>query len=353
MNSFTYFLSANSCSGYTSFFDEHIRNMRKIIVLKNITKKAKKSLFESIFKILDMSDISYDTVLRCGSSDETDAVILRDLSTVIADMGLFVEDIPLYADIVDFGEHISLDFDVRKEADIIIKRMNTMKTRMYSHLNDAKLIHDDWEKIYISNMDFDKINNATDALIDDIFAGASSQSLSQSACNLDRFFGTLLPKGNINLIDKLTCDLTKRIFIKGRPGTGKSTLLKKVISIAHQKGYSTETYYCSFDPKSLDMVVIRELSFAIFDSTQPHEIYPERKGDNIFDIYDIAVRSDTDEMYGDELMRIAGGYNQAIKKARECMYTNEFLREKYDEIITDDNTINRSISKVISLASLN
>lgn len=353
MNNFTYYLSANSCSGYTSFFDETIRNMRKIIVVKNITKEAKKSLFEKIFEILDMSDISYDTILKCGSPDETDAVILKEVSTVIADIGLFKKDIPLYADIVDFSEHICLDFDIRRESDIISKRMETIKSRMYSHLNDAKLIHDDWEKIYISNIDFDEINKATDDLIDNIFACESSRLVEKNPCNADRFFGTLLSRGNINFIDKLTCDLDKRIFIKGRPGTGKSTLLKKIISKAHQNGYNTETYYCSFDPKSLDMVVIRELSFAIFDSTQPHEIHPEREGDSIFDIYDIAVKKDTDEVYSDELMRIAGGYNQALKKAKECMYTNEILRGKYDEIITDNNTITKSISKVISLASLN
>ena len=60
-------------------------------------------------------------------------------------------------------------------------------------------------------------------------------------------------------------DLTegfKRYMIKGRPGTGKSTLLKELAKKSETLGYDTEIYHCSFDPQSLDMVLIQSLTFA-------------------------------------------------------------------------------------------
>ena len=77
----------------------------------------------------------------------------------------------------------------------------------------------------------------------------------------------------------------KRIFIKGRPGTGKSTFLKKLSKSLIDNGFDVEEYYCSFDKESLEMVISRELSFAVFDSTSPHEKFPERETEEILDFY--------------------------------------------------------------------
>ena len=34
--------------------------------------------------------------------------------------------------------------------------------------------------------------------------------------------------------------------------------------------FDVEIYHCGFDPHSLDMVIVREVGIAIFDSTSPH-----------------------------------------------------------------------------------
>ena len=43
------------------------------------------------------------------------------------------------------------------------------------------------------------------------------------------------------------------------------------------------------------MVIVRELGFAIFDSTAPHEYFPSREGDEIIDMYALIVTPGTDE----------------------------------------------------------
>ena len=40
-------------------------------------------------------------------------------------------------------------------------------------------------------------------------------------------------------------------------------MLKKLAKVAEEKGFDVEVYHCGFDPNSLDMVIVRELGFAI------------------------------------------------------------------------------------------
>ncbi len=64
-------------------------------------------------------------------------------------------------------------------------------------------------------------------------------------------------------------NITKRYIIKGGPGTGKISLMKRYARNALESGHSVELYYCSSDTSSLDGVVVDGES-AIFDGTAPH-----------------------------------------------------------------------------------
>lgn len=63
-------------------------------------------------------------------------------------------------------------------------------------------------------------------------------------------------------------------IIKGGPGTGKSTLMKKAASTATQKNIKTELIYCSSDPDSLDAVIFSDIKVCILDGTAPHTMDP-------------------------------------------------------------------------------
>lgn len=66
----------------------------------------------------------------------------------------------------------------------------------------------------------------------------------------------------------------ERTFIlKGGPGTGKSTFMKKLAKMADDRGAAVEYYYCSSDINSLDGVImeLQGKKFAIIDGTAPHE----------------------------------------------------------------------------------
>ncbi|MBZ9689096.1 PRK06851 family protein [Clostridium estertheticum] len=74
-------------------------------------------------------------------------------------------------------------------------------------------------------------------------------------------------------------DEARRIIcIKGGPGTGKSSLMKKVGKYFNEKGYDIEYHHCSSDNNSLDGLVIKGLNVAILDGTSPHVVDPINPG---------------------------------------------------------------------------
>ncbi len=67
----------------------------------------------------------------------------------------------------------------------------------------------------------------------------------------------------------------KRLYIiKGGPGTGKSSMMKKCREHFEGMGAKVTSYYCSSDPDSLDAVIIKKngISIAIADGTSPHAL---------------------------------------------------------------------------------
>lgn len=100
------------------------------------------------------------------------------------------------------------------------------------------------------------------------------------ARNFESFLGANTPQGFVSFFDELynPYDNSSAYIIKGGPGTGKSTLMKKVAREAERRGYSYEKVYCSSDPDSLDGIIVPELGVSICDGTSPHTLEPKFPG---------------------------------------------------------------------------
>ena len=87
------------------------------------------------------------------------------------------------------------------------------------------------------------------------------------------FLGANGPKGFVSLYREF-CSPDSGNFlwvIKGGPGCGKSTLMKRVAAAAEERGLQVEYIRCSGDPDSLDAILLPEKKTAIVDGTAPHE----------------------------------------------------------------------------------
>ena len=108
------------------------------------------------------------------------------------------------------------------------------------------------------------------------------------ARNFESFLGANTPQGFVSFFDELynPYENCKPYIIKGGPGTGKSTLMKKVLNECLSRGIATEKVYCSSDPDSLDGIIISDLAISIADGTSPHTLEPKFPGacENIINI---------------------------------------------------------------------
>ena len=119
--------------------------------------------------------------------------------------------------------------------------------------------------------------------------GASSQKLSSPAGEMRptmptqkkyRFFlGANSPEGFVSFFDHLIdLDAANEVYIiKGGPGVGKSSFMKRAAAGLVEAGLTAEWIVCSADPDSLDGVVFPEIGVAFVDGTQPHAAVTYRK----------------------------------------------------------------------------
>lgn len=177
---------------------------------------------------------------------------------------------------------------------------------------EARTVHNGQERIYLEHMDFEAADAIAEGLVRRLMGHKSG---TRPGREIHRFFGSATAKGSVDHIPQVIGGLDCRIFIKGRPGTGKSTLLKKVAAAALRRGCDTEIYHCALDVGSLDLIAVRQLGFCLLDSTPPHEYFPMREGDEIIDMYARCVVPGTDEAHAGELNKLEGEYKQLVQKA--------------------------------------
>lgn len=66
----------------------------------------------------------------------------------------------------------------------------------------------------------------------------------------------------------------RMFYLKGGPGVGKSTMMRRVGEMAERAGLRVEYFHCSSDPDSLDGVCLPERGAAMMDGTSPHVYDP-------------------------------------------------------------------------------
>lgn len=86
------------------------------------------------------------------------------------------------------------------------------------------------------------------------------------------FLGANSPEGFYSFYDQLIdLSMAKEVYIiKGGPGSGKSSFMRRAAAFLTDAGFTTEYICCSADPDSLDGIVFPEIGLAFVDGTQPH-----------------------------------------------------------------------------------
>lgn len=132
----------------------------------------------------------------------------------------------------------------------------------------------------------------------------------------------------------LSQDDANRIFcIKGGPGTGKSTLMKKIGKHFSNKGYTIEYHHCSSDNDSLDAVVIKELNIALLDGTSPHIVDPINPGavDEILNLGE-AINTSKISKHKNDIIQVNKEISKNFKRAYRFLRAAKCVHDDWSSL---------------------
>ncbi len=184
------------------------------------------------------------------------------------------------------------------------------------------------------------------------------------------FPGSNTTDGFYSFYEFLPYKCEKIYIIKGGPGTGKSTAMKKIGDCALEKGFKIEYHWCSSDNNSIDGIVIPDKKIAFFDGTEPHLTDPKYPGAleeilNFCQFWDekvlkenkqeiISLNQKIKERFSAtyNCLKIAGILDQEQNKYQKNLINKSLLTKLKNEIYKNINPPQKNSSKTSSIRKL-
>ena len=148
----------------------------------------------------------------------------------------------------------------------------------------------------------------------------------------------------------LTQREANKIFcMKGGPGTGKSTFMRKIGEELLLEGYDVDFLMCSSDPNSLDGVIVKKKKIAIIDGTAPHVVDPKSPGavDEIINLGEFwdeeGIRKNKEQIINSN-EKIGNFFKQAYEYFEQAGKIHDTLNSIYDKGIKKEEVYKNTAS---------
>lgn len=162
------------------------------------------------------------------------------------------------------------------------------------------------------------------------------------------------PDGYLSFFDKVISWAEARniILIKGGPGVGKSTFLKKIARELLKRDTDLEFLHCSADNGSIDGLLIPAYGIALLDGTAPHMMDPKYPGciDEIINLgrywNEDGIRQNKDRILAihDEIQSC---YKRAYNYLKMAQIVHGDLKQVYQKAV-NEKLLNNTIDEVLN-----
>lgn len=306
-----YFVRGYTGLGEVNYIESNIQGIRDVYILRAANEKTATLFLKEFIKIIS-DDITVEVIKNPDYAQAVDGVIVRDESIAILTTP-FIKYVTSHSHLIDLTKYTKLPvtFIAKKRKEIIESTIGYFKESLDVH-NEIKEIHK-------ANIDFEIADKITSDFITKNIK--TYPDLDKEAHVYERMFGTNTSEGMVTCVDNLIAPIENQVFLKGAPGTGKSHFMKQVMETVVTKGYDCEVYKCSFDSSSIDMIIIREMNYCLFDSSSPHEYDPSEKSDHTINLLELAstkgkteeTRSLINELQKSFEKKLSGGLTELSK----------------------------------------
>ena len=131
-------------------------------------------------------------------------------------------------------------------------------------------------------------------------------------------------------------DANRLFVLKGGPGVGKSSMMKKIGYALVNMGYDVEFHHCSSDENSIDGIVVPKLKVAMVDGTAPHIVDPKNPGAvdeiiNLGESWDVNKMEENREKILECNKEVGRLFARAYKYLIACAPIARSIEDKYKD----------------------
>lgn len=357
------FPGGNTAQGFYSFYDNIIEpDAARIFVIKGGPGVGKSTFMRKIGEA--MLERGYDVEFHCCSSDNgsLDGLVIPAIRVAMLDgTAPHVVDPKnpgAVDEIIHLGDHWNVEGLRAQKKEILAcnKEVSRLFRHAYSYLAAAKLFLGEVESYYSETgaLNVGAFDRLVLELTHEIFEGKPRAAENPRARHL--FATAITPDGPVSHLETVVGHLSKRYIVTGDDGTGKTTMVRRLMEAALMRGYNVEAFHCALNPQLVDHLIIKDLSVAVINAVEPH-IYQPRDGDTVVDTM-TCVDQVINEAYLVEKGVARGMYRQCMEQAVFFIKRAKIMHdemEKYYVPYMDFDAINarreKTLQRILELAS--
>jgi len=335
------FPGGNTSLGFFSYYD-HLTppDATRVFILKGGPGVGKSSFMRKIGEEMRSRGFDIEHHHCSSDNDSLDGVVIPAAGVALLDgTAPHVVD-PVnpgaVSEIIHLGDYWN-EAKLRAAREQILavnRRLGRLFATAYSQLAEAKVIRDEMESYVTESMRFAPVNQLTADLTREILGERPGRYEAEPWAR-HLFRSAVSPDGVVHHIGSLLTEVKQLYLLKGRPGSGRSTLVEAVARAAHARGLDTEVYHCALEPHRADLVVIPAVRAAVLKDVEEVAFQPGTVPGLRVAAYDLDVFLDRSRLaqYEVELMsagqRFTAALNRAVWYIGEAKKTHDQLETFY------------------------